>query len=279
VLGSPHYMSPEHLKGRGFDARSDVFSLGIVAYEWLSGRRPFTGATQAELGTAIIFDEEAALTTRADVDEDLAAIIHQCLCKDPAGRHQSAGHLSDSLEMYLNKREKRRQGAERPQFDKVKIIRQLKKKYVFFADFTDDELLTIFKLAQLRRYVQGEYIIREGSVGSRMYIITSGLVSIRNESHGRDIELERLGPGSCVGEMSIVDKQERSASVMALEPTTAIAINETVLRLSQPAICLKLYRNLACLLSEKLRQHDAKYKAMLAFHGQEDKRDAPPHTP
>ena len=62
----------------------------------------------------------------------------------------------------------------------------------------------------------------------------------------------------------IIDKLERSASVIAQEPTVAIAINETVLRLSSPTICLKLYRNLAAMLSERLRANDSRLKKLLA---------------
>lgn len=263
VLGSPHYMSPEHLKGRGFGPQTDIFSLGIVAYEWISGTRPFTGADKAALSAAIVGQREADLARCPGVDSELAAIIHQALKKSPPERQQSAERLSDALEIYLNRCEQ--QGSREKQvFDKQQIIRRLKKKYVFFADFTDDELLTIFRLARLRHYIEGEYLIREGGIGTQFYIIISGKVSVSNESDGREIELERLGAGGCVGEMALVDKQARSASVKALEPTSAIAINETVLRLSEPGICLKLYRNLACLLSERLRQHDARYKAMMA---------------
>ena len=120
------------------------------------------------------------------------------------------------------------------------------------------------KLSQKRKYITGEYIIREGTVGTKMYVIITGSVSIQNETDGHEIEIGRLGPGSCVGEMSLIDKLERSASVVALGPTLAIAINETVLRLSNPKICLKLYRNLAAMLSERLRTNDTRYKKLLA---------------
>lgn len=96
-----------------------------------------------------------------------------------------------------------------------------------------------------------------------MFVIISGEVSIQNDSNGQEVEIDRLGPGSCVGEMSLIDKRERSASVVATEPTLTIAINETVLRVSNPAICLKLYRNLAAMLSEKLRANDSRYRDLL----------------
>ena len=63
--------------------------------------------------------------------------------------------------------------------------------------------------------------------------------------------------------MAIVDRLPRSASVIATKTTRALAINETVLRLSNPALCLKLYRNLASIISERLRASEERYMQML----------------
>ena len=263
---TPRYMSPEHLNPATYDARSDIFSLGVVAYEWISGQRPFSGRDLQEVSEAVQHKAPLPLSRLCGVGREVEMIIHKALEKRPELRYQSAEKFSDAIEMYLNTLESQELEALQTDLhdDKSQIIARLRKKYVFFADFSDEELTTIFRLSHKRKYIPGEYIIREKTMGTKMYVIISGQVSIQNEEDGQEIEIERLGPGSCVGEMALVDKMERSASVIALEPTVAIAINETVLRLSNPAICLKLYRNLASMLSEKLRGQDERYRKLLS---------------
>ena len=95
VLGTPGYMSPEQLRGQPVDARSDLFSLGIVLYELFSGRRPFTGASRAD-ATAATLEREAPPLEGAPAW--LARIVGRCLEKDPARRFQSARELAFALE-------------------------------------------------------------------------------------------------------------------------------------------------------------------------------------
>lgn len=264
LMGTPQYMSPEHIRGRGFDARSDIFSLGILAYEWLSGNKPFIGKSQNEILQQIISDPPPLLTQTSLVDNTLEAIILKALTKRPEERYQSAEEFSDALELYVDSLEEDGTEVIANAFsdNRGEILERLRKKYLFFADFSDEELLAIFRLSQKRTYETGEYIIREGTVGSRMYVILSGSVSVQTESDGREVEIERLESGNCVGEMSLVDRMPRSASVVALEPCVAIAINDTVLRHSNPHLCLKFYRNLAAMLSERLRINDQRHKEL-----------------
>jgi serine/threonine protein kinase len=95
ILGTPAYMSPEQIRGERVDARTDVFSLGAVLYEMLSGRRPFPGDSFLESGHAILHDEPPPLP---DVPPFLAQLIRRCLAKDPEARLQSARDLAFALE-------------------------------------------------------------------------------------------------------------------------------------------------------------------------------------
>ena len=85
VLGTAAYMSPEQARGEDADARSDIFSFGIVLYEMVSGRRPFAGACSADAMSSILRDEPAAL----DGPPPLRAIVSRCLRKAPAERFQT----------------------------------------------------------------------------------------------------------------------------------------------------------------------------------------------
>jgi len=98
VMGTMPYMSPEQVVGRAVDHRTDVFSLGVMLYEMATGRRPFEGASPAELSSAILRDPPPALTTRtADLPEGLTRIIARCLEKDPADRFQTMRDVETAL--------------------------------------------------------------------------------------------------------------------------------------------------------------------------------------
>ena len=98
VMGTPTYMSPEQVASRVLDHRTDIFSLGVILYEMASGRRPFEGASSAELASAILRDTPRPLSEfRADLPEELGMLIQRCLDKDPQDRFPSARDLRDAL--------------------------------------------------------------------------------------------------------------------------------------------------------------------------------------
>src|SRR5262245_44166105 len=91
VMGTVSYMSPEQARGEKVDARTDIFSLGVMLYEMVTGRAPFTGATSSEVIAAILRDEPAPLTD--DAPQEMARIIGQALRKVRAERYQSVKDL------------------------------------------------------------------------------------------------------------------------------------------------------------------------------------------
>ena len=91
-------MSPEQAEGRSVDARSDIFSLGVVLYELLSGRRPFGGTTDLEVLQTVISGVPEPLGE--DVPQPLRAIVEKALEKDPAERYQSARELTVDLRRF-----------------------------------------------------------------------------------------------------------------------------------------------------------------------------------
>jgi eukaryotic-like serine/threonine-protein kinase len=99
IMGTVGYMSPEQVRGKAADHRSDIFAFGSILYEMISGRRAFRGETPADTMSAILKEEPAELSEMArNVPPALERMIRHCLEKNPAQRFQSAGDLAFNLE-------------------------------------------------------------------------------------------------------------------------------------------------------------------------------------
>jgi serine/threonine protein kinase len=98
ILGTLQYMAPEQLEGREADPRTDIFALGCVLYEMLTGKRAFDGKTQASLIAAILEREPAPLITlQPSTPRALDRLVRKCLAKEPEKRWQTAGDVCDEL--------------------------------------------------------------------------------------------------------------------------------------------------------------------------------------
>jgi eukaryotic-like serine/threonine-protein kinase len=98
VLGTPQYMSPEQARGQELDARTDIWSLGVVLYEMLAGRPPFRGETKSHTVVSILETEPAPLNTFApDTPAELQRIVRKALTKDRDSRYQTARDLMIDL--------------------------------------------------------------------------------------------------------------------------------------------------------------------------------------
>jgi eukaryotic-like serine/threonine-protein kinase len=94
ILGTVAYMSPEQAQGKAVDKRSDIFSFGTVLYELVSGKRPFTGGSTAEVLSAVLRDEP----TPVNAPDAIAAILRRCLAKRAADRFASMAELKTALD-------------------------------------------------------------------------------------------------------------------------------------------------------------------------------------
>jgi serine/threonine-protein kinase len=99
VVGTTAYMSPEQARGVPVDARSDVFSLGVLLYELLDGHAPFVGTTPTDVTVAILqYDPPPLTRQRPEIGSDFADVIAMCLAKDPERRFESGRALAEALE-------------------------------------------------------------------------------------------------------------------------------------------------------------------------------------
>lgn len=98
VLGTPAYMSPEQAKGQAVDGRSDIYSLGVVLYELLTGQQPFRADTPLAVVLKHVSEPLAPpRAVKADVPEPLERVVLKAMSKEPAQRYQSAGEMEQAL--------------------------------------------------------------------------------------------------------------------------------------------------------------------------------------
>jgi serine/threonine-protein kinase len=99
IVGTPHYMSPEQVQGRQLDPRSDVYSMGVLIYEMLAGRRPFESSSLTGVLTAHITEKPKPLIdVRPEIGREINQIIMRTLAKEPGERYANAGDLLADLD-------------------------------------------------------------------------------------------------------------------------------------------------------------------------------------
>lgn len=142
--------------------------------------------------------------------------------------------------------------------DLQKIMTRLIEGTEVFTHMTQADLLHLLEHADKCTFPAGETILREGSRGEYLYVLVEGAVSVRKTAAGVEEELAQLAPGDSFGEMSLVDHELRSASVIALEQCVLLRIGEGDCW-RQPAVAAKLFHNIGVSLAQRLRGMNEAY--------------------
>ncbi|MBI1398110.1 MAG: protein kinase [Betaproteobacteria bacterium] len=221
-VGSPAYMSPEQVRDQQLNHQTDIFSLGVVMYQMLTGRLPFKATNNFSMVYQIInVDPAPPSLHRPEIPPAVDMIVKKALQKNLERRYQTWSEFSSALASVFSDIQS---ASERvPETEKFNTLRCLS----FFRGFSDVELWQVVRISTWSRLGPGTDVIREGEPGRSFFILASGRVQITKK--GR--LLTGLGAGECFGEMSYLGTRDfqRSATVTAVSDITLIEIADEAL--------------------------------------------------
>jgi serine/threonine-protein kinase len=245
VMGTPSYMSPEQTKGLKLTNQTDFFSLGIVFYELLCGRRPFRGRTLYELMDNIRYAAPPSIQKyNADIPPGVDMVIQQVLEKEPEQRYRSGAEMVAELEEALK-------GKKIPVRD-IKSVKKadLLKSVDFFRSFSKREIEGIVRFGKFIRYDKSQVILREGDVDTTFFILLHGRVRVIKNNR----KIADLPVGACFGEMGAFTRTARTAHVIAREPCIVLKLDLKVLEREQPELKAKFYQVFMETLIQRLEE-------------------------
>jgi hypothetical protein len=220
IAGSPSYMSPEQVQSIDLTNRSDLYSLGAVMYELLTGMRPFRAGNLQKLLHQIVFATPPPIhTLRPEIPEELETVTAMALQKDPEKRYKTG--LDFAAELTRVHQKLRAHYNRIDQQEQFGLLRRLK----FFHEFSHGEIWEVLRASSWQDYADAEEIVKEGEMDDRFYIIVQGRVSVNR--HGR--ALGYLETGECFGETSYVRGAKRTATIAAAGPVTVMKVSSTLL--------------------------------------------------
>jgi len=243
IVGSPSYMSPEQVKEEPVEDKSDIFSLGCVLYELLTGEKAFSGENYFSIMYKITNEEPLSiLKIRPEVPEILWKIAKKALSKTPEQRYQSAMDFAYDLRVALRGL---KGGAKS---DRIETIVDYVHSVPFFENFGKEHVKEILNASNIIKVRKGKVLVTEGEIDDTFYIILSGKVAVNKGAR----TIAFLSRGECFGEMSYLSGQSRAATVVADTDCILMKISGTLLDKSPDAIQVQFLRNFALTLIQRL---------------------------
>ncbi len=249
LLGSPAYMSPEQVSEETLTHRTDIYSLGVVMYQMLTGRMPFTADNQFGLLYKIVHETPAAISDqRSNVPKILQDMVERAMQKSTAKRYQTWNEFSLDLTNAFAHIEL--PAGEISDTEKFDTLRKLN----FFTDFTDVEIWELLRISSWKRIRANRKLIQEGKLGQSFYIIASGEAKV---TKGKKL-LSSLKAGDCLGEMAFIKQAQvpRVASVISDTDVVLVKIKAQSLLNASGNLQLRFNRKFLGILVDRLTETD-----------------------
>ncbi|MFC1515515.1 serine/threonine-protein kinase [Thermodesulfobacteriota bacterium] len=243
IIGSPCYMSPEQVKEVPVIDQSDIFSLGCVLYELLTGQKAFAGDNHFAVMYKITHEDPPSLQSiRKDLPKVLDKITMRALAKDPKKRYQTCMDLAYDLRVAL------RGITGTVKKSKVEDVVDYVRNVSFFESFSKEQVKQILKPSNLIKVSKGKVLVSEGEIDDSFFIILSGHAVVRKNKKNIAV----INRGECFGEMAYLGDQTRAATVVAGSDCVLMKISATLLGKSSETIQLLFLKRFAMTLLARL---------------------------
>jgi len=243
VLGSPLYMSPEQINDQAITGRSDIFSLGTLMYQLLTGTHPFNAQSLVAINQKISNEAPTPLAEyRRDLPEEFTYTLGRMLKKNPDERYATGLDLAADLALIFE------------DLDAVADEDGLREKFAtikslgFFKGFSDADTWELIRACAWQTFPPGQSIIREGDMDNSFYIVLSGVVII--EKAGSVVNL--LQEGDCFGEMGFLSRARRTASAIARTDVSLMKVNDSTIDRAAESTQLRFHKSFVRTLIERL---------------------------
>jgi len=212
-------MSPQQIMDQPLDHQTDVYSLGVVMYQLLSGCLPFQASNNFSMIYQVTHvDPPLPSALRPEIPASIDRIVRRAMEKELVSRYQTWDEFSNDLAEAFRSGQLRKLPEEVADAEKFSTLRGLS----FFAEFSDAELWEVARLSDWANYPAGTAIMNDGEPGDFFCILASGEVKVTK----RKKLLNLLTPGECFGEMAYLSRagRERSADVTTVSRSRVIRI-------------------------------------------------------
>ncbi|MEI7613423.1 MAG: protein kinase [Betaproteobacteria bacterium] len=246
-IGSPAYMSPQQVREQALDHQTDIYSLGVVMYQLLTGQLPFQASTNYNIVFQIINTEPSPPSSiRKQVPEVLDRIVARAMCKDTAGRYPSWEEFAHDLAQAFRNKQLRIPKSNFSDSEKFDTLRELP----FFADFSDVEIWEILRFSEWSSVKPKTVIIKDGDPGDFFCFLVEGELKVTK--NGRILNL--MTRGECFGEMAVISKgpQIRSADIVALTAAKIITVKGEALEQASESCRMHFYQSFLEVLASRL---------------------------
>jgi serine/threonine protein kinase len=244
ALGSPYYMSPEQIENKPLTFHSDMYSMGVVLYELLTGKRPFSGKNLDELMAHILRHEPVPPSgVRSELPKALDAMVLRALKKDPAQRYATwpefALEISKAGELVLPT-------GSIPDSEKYVSL----KSVPMLSTLADSELWELARAGRWRRVPKGKLIIEEDVKGHSFFFLAKGEAKVTKKKK----LLNMVNGGECFGEMAYIGggEQPRHATVEAMTELLLAEFEPAALERMSMGAQLQLTRALVRNVTDRL---------------------------
>ena len=256
-IGSPAYMSPEQIKEQTLNHQTDIYSLGVVMYQLLTGTLPFQATNNFSMMYQITNVEPALPSSlRKEIPLSVDKIVRRAMQKDLERRYPGWEEFSYDLAEAFRTEQLTEQSQEVADSEKFNTLRAMP----FFELFTDAELWEVLRISAWENLPPGTQLMRDGEQGDFFCILAAGEVKVTK----RKKLLNVLSPGECFGEMAYLSKSgsERSADVATMSEARIIRIRTEDLDHASDACRHRFDRAFMAILVERLQLANTRLTAV-----------------